>query len=286
VDYFTSLGRPVGAAFIVSMSDTVCGRPPEASEMSCSLASPTTRLPVVEKACTPGICAQPACLSGDTVDVCRQDVGPAYCGGQAAGTRFHAAAELLRAKGADVLEGSICDGRFDIILDRVAEIVKPPSNLTLPTTPAAESVTMLRIIDAAGETVKRCGRPLQGSYATIALAQETGAGWWFTETSQPGTPYTVGGSYPATRNVYINPKGPCIANPGETYSADYLGQLPQGGCQTDADCTTALGGQADSFTCFVGVDASGVCIAPTAERRGTCICGARSTGPNPNCPNG
>ncbi len=94
--------------------------------------------------------------------------------------------------------------------------------------------------------------------------------------------------------VYINPLGDCIANPGETYSADYLGQVPAGGCWNDpgyvpqgtettgdAMCRSILGGAAESWTCFAG-EAAGTCAPPSYDpvtktgTAGTCICGSRA----------
>ena len=63
--------------------------------------------------------------------------------------------------------------------------------------------------------------------------------------------------------MYINhTTGKCEANPGETYSADYLGRLPSGGCTSAQDCLTALGGQLDVWNCYV----------PPGETIGTCLC--------------
>jgi hypothetical protein len=244
VDYFTNLGRPVGAAFIQSF---VSGT----SNSSCS-----------GDTCQPGICCQPGCGGA----VCGQD---SQCGGQAAGNRFFRAANELRGRGADVVVGSICDD-FGSLLGQIAEIVKPPSGLTLPTQPAESAIALLRIADTGGKTRKVCGRPLAPTSPnyTFQQAKDTGADWWFTATRDPGGPVAV------SQFVYINPQGKCIANPGETYSADYLGQLPAGGCQTDSECAQKLGGAANAWTCFAGMSGN-VCAAPTVAQPGTCICGAR-----------
>jgi hypothetical protein len=171
--------------------------------------------------------------------------------------------------------GSICDPNFDILLAQIAEIVKPPSGLTLPSRPAASDITLLRIADAGGKTRKVCGTPEPAGAATLAAAQaaidpNTGTryDWWFTSTRDPGPPVAV------SQFVYINPQGKCIANPGETYSADYLGQLPAGGCQTDSECAQKLGGASASWTCFAGMSGN-QCITPTPAQPGTCICGDR-----------
>jgi hypothetical protein len=254
VDYFTSLGRPVGAAFIESAAQTSCSG----------------------DQCTPGTCCQPDCPTAGT---CGHD---SVCGGQAAANRFFRAAGELRGRGADVIVGSICDPRFDLLLQQIAELVKPPSGLSLPTQPAESAITLLRIADTNGKTRKVCGRPLApASYATLAAAQATGADWWFTATKDVAGAAGAWNPVAVSQFVYINPQGTCIANPGETYSADYLGQLPAGGCRGDAECVQKLGGTVDSWTCYAGVQAGGQCVDPaTSPQPGTCICGARSN----NCP--
>lgn len=248
VDYVMGLGRPIGAAFIFP-----------AAQESCS-----------GEGCTAGTCCDFAC-TGST-SICRDST----CGGQAPGHRLLAAANEFRARGADVVVGSICDPSFNVLLDQIAEIVKPPSGLTLPSRPAEADITVLRIVSANGTTRKVCGRPLApGGYANIGAAQATRADWWFTATADPDVPVAL------SQFVYINPAGTCIANPGETYSADYLGRLPAGGCQSDADCQQVLGGQAGSWTCYVP-GANGTCEAEPLSEPGTCLCGDRSK----NCPNG
>jgi hypothetical protein len=174
--------------------------------------------------------------------------------------------------------------------------VKPPSGLVLPSLPAADEVALLRIASDSGQTRKLCGAPLApASYPSLSAAQATGADWWFTQVPdvvtataavpQPWNPVQV------SQFVYINPQGGCIANPGETYSADYLGRLPAGGCWDDpnmtrlggesygdAMCRSVLGGAADSWTCYASVDAAGTCATNlTQQAPGTCICGSRST---------
>ncbi len=249
-DYFTGLGRSVGAAFIFPAAQETC------SADTCTAG--------------PGVCST----------------------AQAPGYRYLSMAQDLRAKGADVVMGSICDPDFGAILDSIAEIVKPPSGLSLPTLPAAGDVTMLRIADSSGVTRKVCSGPLApGAYATLAAAQATKVGWWFTPTGDPGLP-VLG----PTQFVYINPQGDCIANPGETYSADYLGQLPAGGCWDDptytpvsgsgettgdAMCRSILGGAAGSWTCFSEAT-NGTCAAAVPQTApGTCICGSRASNCTP-----
>jgi hypothetical protein len=254
VSYLTGLGRPVAAAFILP-----------AAQETCSIDTCTTA----------GLCCPPTgCTQTD--------------GAQARGPRLLAAAQGLAEAGVEVVAGSICDPAFGTILDQIAEIVKPPAGLELPTQPAAEEVTLLRIADSGGQTRKVCSRPAPAGLS-LAEAQDAVDGqgnrydWWFTADGNPG------GSVAPSKFVYINPKGSCIANPGETYSADYLGQVPADGCRDDDHCRQVLGGSAGSWTCYAGVNGAGVCDASvdldpgSAERwSGTCICGARSQ----NCPNG
>ena len=266
VDYFMGLGRPVGAAFIESAAQTSCSG----------------------DQCTPGTCCQPDCPTAGT---CGHD---SICGGQAAANRFFLAAGELRGRGADVVEGSICDPAFDVILQQIAEIVKPPSGLELPTLPAESAITLLRIADSSGKTRKVCGRPLAptATYPSLAAAQATGADWWFTATKDVTGSAGAWNPVPVSQFVYINPQGTCIANPGETYSADYIGKLPAGGCGDDAGvnsgddmCALKLGGSATDWTCYAGANADGSCAtatwnSATSTGTGTCICGARSK----NCP--
>jgi hypothetical protein len=258
VDYFTSLGRPVGAAFIES-----------AAQESCS-----------GDQCTPGTCCQSNCPTAPT-SACTHD---SQCGGQGAANRFFRAAGELRGRGADVIVGSICDPRFDLLLQQIADLVKPPSGLSLPTEPAESAITVLRIADTGGKTRKVCGRPLAAaSYPSLAAAQATGADWWFTATKDVTSGPGAWNPVAVSKFVYINPQGTCIANPGETYSADYLGQLPPGGCRSNAECALKLGGNDSDWTCFAGAQANQVCVDPaTSPQPGTCICGAKSN----NCPNG
>ncbi|HEX9401543.1 MAG TPA: hypothetical protein VF912_15650 [Anaeromyxobacter sp.] len=250
VSYFTTQGRPVAAAFITSARS-------QSSESSCT-----------GDACFAAKCVDPTCTAGADV-----------CGGQAPGTRFIEAARQLKVQGGDVVVGSICDD-FAPLLNQVAEIVKPPETLSLPTEPAESRITLLRIVSANGES-RLCGAPLDpaalGSIAnpTLQDAVATGADWWFTASAQPGPPVAV------SKFVYINNKtGTCRANPGETYSVDYLGVVPAGGCVVmpedhvggdpaaplfqSVDCASKLGGRATDLQCFV----------PPGLTRGTCTCRA------------
>ena len=252
VNYFTGLGREVAAAFILP-----------AAENSCTIDTCTAN----------GLCCPPATS-------CGMDMNN---GAQSFGTRLVGTARALQTKGVDVVAGSICDGSFGTILVAIAELVKPPTGLTLPSAPAAGEVTVLRIVRSSGETRKTCNGPVPPGLTADAAATARDANgnlydWWFTPTADPG------GSVAVSANIYINPNGACKANPGETYSADYLGRVPAGGCRSDADCDSVLGGAAGSWTCFAGVTGNPeVCVNPaTSTQPGTCICGERAQ----NCPNG
>jgi hypothetical protein len=267
VDYLTGLGRPLGAAFIVSAragSSDVCQ----------------------DESCFPDVCCDTACTGSDAV--CTTNL----CGGQAPGKRLLEAASELRAKNADVVAGSVCDSDFASILDRIADIVKPPSGLVLPSQPADEKVIVLRIASASGKTRKTCHGPAPSSM-DAAQAAAANYDWWFTASRDQ---LTADQKKPtgASKFIYINHATlDCEADVGETYSADYLGRLPSTGCQgatgdeADASCVATLGGRAGDWTCFAGTTGAGACVVPTGgDVVGTCICGARGGSGSGNCPNG
>jgi hypothetical protein len=294
VNYLTGLGRPLGAAFIVSanmsgndsscsndscVAGVCCDRPCVSSLNQAHLSDPDYSSTSIWH-----LCANPA---DPATCVCAADV----CGGQAPGTRFVETAKALKTKGADVVVGSIC-GDFKPLLREVADIVKPPQTLSLPTVPAEAGIALLRIASSSGVTRKICGRPLapQRPALTRVQAEATGADWWFVPTADAAAPWdptptaTATAVATPTKFVYINPKGSCIANPGETYSLDYLGVVPPGGCVVDAgdadagpdgilgtaddvpigsvDCQAKLGGRFADWQCYV----------PPGLTTGTCQC--------------
>jgi hypothetical protein len=244
-DFLASLGRPVAGAFIVSAKAESC----------------------VDDACQADLCCDTACTGN--VNVCSS----LTCGGVAPGFRFIDLSTLIKAKGADTVVGSVCaNPDFSSALDRVAEVVKQPAGLQLPTQPASEKLTILRIASAGGKTRKTCVGPAPAASPTpttpaeiaaaVAAAEAAGYDWWFTggdDTDRaPTTP---------SRFIFLNRlTHACEANPGETYSADYLGLVPAGGCATDLDCVAALGGDLSKpdWNCHGFV--AGV-------SRGTCLCG-------------
>jgi len=244
--YLTSLGRPVAGAFIVSTQSNTCQ----------------------DGDCTAGLCCDFTCTGNG--QVCTLG---GLCGGQGAGTRMLDLAATLANLGADRVAGSICNPGtaqqpgFSSILERVAEVVKQPVGLQLPTVPALARLTVLRIVGPDGATRKTCAGP--------APLGTSGAGldpydWWFTS-GDDTNPAPTGPS----RFIFLNrPPRRCEANPGETYSADYLGKVPSGGCLSTAECAAQLGGAIESWRCCTDVDAQGVCIPPPPAQSaitGTCL---------------
>jgi hypothetical protein len=225
-----------------------------------------------------GACRADLCTSEPAVDpYCTTDPsGQLTCGGVAAGTRFLALSTALGAKGSDTVAGSVCqagepaatqgtpptfsaaNAGFSSILKRVAEVVKQPAGLSLPTQPASAALTVLRIVGRDGKTRKTCYGPADvGTTQAAAQAAVPPWDWWFTGADE--TNLTATGP---SRFVYINrATGSCTADAGETYSADYLGLVPAGGCAGPADCQAALGATVDDWKCQV----------PDGSTRGTCL---------------
>jgi hypothetical protein len=238
--FLAGLGRPLGTAYVVSAH---------------ALGDPNATCTDFD--CVAGLCCASACGG----------CGASFCGGQQAGTRFLEMRDQLGAgasPASDIVAGSICDPNFGEILERVADIVRPPDVLELPTPPASDVLTVLRIVDEdAGLTIKTCVGPA-GPGLTEAQAAATGCGggpcdWWFVADRSGSRD-----SLQVSQFVYINPASTyCQANPGETYSADYLGRLPEDGCTSANDCVAALGGSLADWTCEV----------PIVGQPGTCVCG-------------
>jgi hypothetical protein len=189
------------------------------------------------------VCAGPATCPVTPPASCAPPA-PVCGGAAAAGERFLALADLLRGDGIPVVEGSVCDD-FGPILAGIADLAKPPSTLTLPSVPGARAVTNVRIVDSNGADVKTC---------------RAGTDWCFVDCAAPNGACLATGT---SKCIAINhTSGQCEANPGETYAADYLGQVPAGGCATAADCASALGGAASKWSCLV----------EAGMARGTCAC--------------
>ncbi len=220
--FLTGLGPPLATGFIVSATGESC----------------------VDGACRAGICCDTVCTG--SASVCTLD---GVCGGQGAGYRFVDLAGSFTTIGSDVVVGSICHPGgatgpdFSSILNRVADVVKQPSGLQLPTQPASASVTILRIAGSDGKTRKTCSAPAPVGTTGAALDDYD---WWFTDGSDLNNQVPTG----ASRFIYINRSVlRCTANPGETYSADYLGLVPSGGCDGPVDCEIALGVRKTPWVC-------------------------------------
>jgi hypothetical protein len=237
--FFNGLGRPLATGFIVSALANDC----------------------VDAACQSGgeaTCTDPTCTSG-----------PGLCGGQAPGTRFIELGQSFSTTGNEVVTGSICHPSaipgnppdFSTILDRVADVVKQPTGLQLPTQPATAGLTILRIVGTDGKTRKTCSAPAPVGTTGAALDAYD---WWFTDGNDLNKQVPTG----ASRFIAINQAVlRCTANPGETYSADYLGLVPApDGCATATDCEVALGARDTPWVCEKEAGAP-------ASSRGTCICG-------------
>jgi hypothetical protein len=243
-DYFTSLGRPFSAAFIYSAINC---RPDGNGNTVCDAS-----------VCNPGA------GSSAPVPCLEQKENFSSCIGKSNGTRFHDLSAALRAKGVSTLDASVCDPNFAATLQGIADLVKPPPGLTLPTQPAAAEVSLLRIESADGASSRQCVGP-----AASAAAQAQ-SDWWFVD-CKTGAPVFAG----TTSCIVINHETKhCEANPGETYIAQYLGLVPPpdpqatsearrlGGCAAASECSAALGGTEKDWTCAIGAGAT----------RGTCVC--------------
>jgi hypothetical protein len=237
--YFSGLNRPLATGFIVSAVAETC----------------------VDGSCAAGICCDTACTGSALVCTLA-----GVCGGQGAGYRFVDIAGNFATLGSDLVVGSICDPGdasnpgFSSILKRVAEVVKQPTGLQLPTQPSTASLTILRIARSDGSTRKTCTAPAPVGTTGAALDAYD---WWFTD----GTDLNNQVPQAASRFIFLNAAMQrCVANPGETYSADYLGLVPIGGCDTPTDCEVALGPRKSAWVCQKEPGA-----LPTAK--GTCLCG-------------
>jgi hypothetical protein len=264
-EFLGSLGRPVAGAFIVSATGAPCAGPAECQALCGADTCPSN---CVDGDCRANICCDTAC-TGDA-NVCTL---AGLCGGQGAGYRFIDFSKVLIGRGADTVVGSVCNpGQgaappasvpppylkpgFSSILERVAEVVKQPAGLQLPTQPAAAQLTLLRIAAPDGKTRKTCVGPAPAGTSGAAL---DGYDWWFT-----GGDDTDRSPTGPSKFIFLNlSTRNCEANPGETYSADYLGLVPASGCLTGADCQAALGGTLEDWTCDL----------TQGGARGSCLCG-------------
>jgi hypothetical protein len=232
-DFFTSLVHPGGAAalaagFIASAVRCADGTYAPADACAGTASCPTA---------PPATCA-PA--------------GPVCGGAYAAGERLFKLAGELEARGVQVVEGTVCDAyppaTFGPVLSAIAGLLPPPATLRLPTMPAGRAVTSVTIANAQGVTRKTCRQ---------------GQDWCFVDCAdRSATPACLaGGTSECIAIDHVN--GSCEADAGEAYVAEYLGQVPSGGCGTVADCNRALGGNASDWSC----------VRDAGQSRGTCTCG-------------
>jgi hypothetical protein len=172
------------------------------------------------------------------------------------GTRFKALAGALRGQGVQVVEASVCNASFGATLTQIADLVKPPAGLNLPTQPAADVVTQLRLVGSDGKTAYVCSAP---------SPPPSSGDWWFVDCAS-------GNAMPAgvtSACILLNQGGPCVPSPGQTLVAEYLGRVPSGGCLVGAagadsqECATALGGSASEWTCDGTTGLQGTCLCKT-----------------------
>jgi hypothetical protein len=211
-----------------------------------------------------GVIASADCSSGTCVPATCQVGGQTY--GYAPARRLLGVSQELRVQGDEVVEGSVCQP-FGDLLTEIAELVKPPSQLRLPSMPASSEITVVRIVDAGGGQRKLCTQAMSD-------AERDAAGWWFVACGATSAMPPVS---PVSTCVHINHlNGSCEANPGETYSAEYLGQLPPGGCPgptataaPSSFCAQRLGVQGQNedpadWWCY-GAGTTGTCVCNTVR---------------------
>ena len=124
-----------------------------------------------------------------------------------------------------------------------------------PSPPRARS-TLLRIADTNGQTRKTCNGPAPAGTSVERERGRAGTGGSRRRTTR-ATRSTV------SQFVYINhATGNCEANPGETYSADYIALTRRAAARRGTDCQRALGGRVEDWGCYT----------PPGTTRGTCVC--------------
>jgi len=215
---------------------------------------------IVSATCANGTCTASTCTGANGMN------------GYAAGVRFLQLASDFRADGYSVVEGSVCDP-FGQTLTEIATLVLPPDLLQLPSTPAANEVTLVRILNASGVPQGSiCRQETTPGPVTDAA---TAGDWWFMSCTDANRPPAVVAT--PTECVYINhDTGNCNVTSGESYSAEYLGVIPPGGCSNPTTsyapsqaCATALAGSGSSsaadWWCFNAVSGAAT---------GTCVCHA------------
>jgi len=261
-DYFAGLVAPSGQAPSAAHPYVSLGAAFIVSANRCTASDPTT-------------CAPADFSYVQSPPSCTGTAQNASCSGAfAAGVRFLQLADALKARSYDVIEGTVCEP-FGPLLQGIADLVKAPSTLRLSSLPASSEITVLRIVDAQGNTAKVC---TQRTVAGPVASPTTAEGWWFINCGDLGSPPAVAPG--PTTCVYINhqaaqdPVNSCEAQPGETYSAEYMGQIPAGGCPGPSTATppppslfcaqallspTATATDANHYSCY-GTGTSGTCI--------------------------
>jgi len=172
--------------------------------------------------------------------------GGISCTGYSAGTRFKGLRDAIVAQGSSVVDASVC-GSFAGPLQQIADLVKPPDRLTLPSAPASDVVTQLRVQGSDGKTAHVCVGP------------DPALEWWFVD-CPPAVPNPVASGTSAC--ILLRPGSACEPSAGQTLQAEYLGRVPAEGCASAAACATALGGEASSW----------ICDGATATTPGSCLC--------------
>ncbi len=183
----------------------------------------------------------------------------------AGGVRLLDLATRLRSRGVDVVEGAVGED-FGPALAAIANLVKSPSVLKLPTVPASGEITTVQILTSSGTTRVTCTQ-------AATDADRATHGWWFISCNNAASGLPSVSTTP-TNCVFVNGDGGCAANPGETYSAQYLGQIPPGGCSGAAlsapanpaadpgsqFCASQLGATAADWYCYGNPGAQGTCV--------------------------
>jgi hypothetical protein len=150
------------------------------------------------------------------------------------------------------VEGSVCDAyppsSFGPTLAAIADLATPPSSLVLAVQPESADVTVLRLVEPSGATRKLCA---------------PGTDWCFVDCADHGATPACLAPGVTSRCIAINHlTGNCEANPGESYSAEYLAAPLPGGCAAASDCQQVLDGAAADWACY----------AAAGQARGACVC--------------
>lgn len=232
--YFTGLGRPFGAAFIYSAVTTATTTSCKDDGKGNTICQAGTCLCQCPPTCT-------ACGTGPSYQgECNLDATPDHCSGKIAfltgaagdivngtqyGSRYAALSASFRSKGVNTFEASVCDANWGTTLQGIAQLVKPPNSLTLPTQPADSQVALLRIESADGSSSRLCNGP------------GAGLDWWFVDCKDQSNPPAALPAGTTSTCIFINhATRNCEPNPGESYIAQYLGMVPARTCSSRCRC--------------------------------------------------